>query len=192
MSSTSTPCGARCSLRSRRSTISQSRWKISQKTLNNALVLGRQGILEAEVSVESRVEQHDRLAREQAESRRNREQLARRRRPDLLPPMRPATQRRYVAKGRCQSSRDKGPPPRRGLRAASHASLKDGCRTLTCGYGLQSTDWTPRSDLWMRASGAAAAPLSSPWASALPLGSGCHRINQQADIGGRHRGRVEG
>jgi hypothetical protein len=52
-----------------------------QKTLNNASVLGRQGTLEAEVSVESRVEQRERLAREQAESRKNRERIARR-----LPP----------------------------------------------------------------------------------------------------------
>jgi hypothetical protein len=52
-----------------------------EKTLKNASVLGRQGTLEAEVSVETRVEQQKRLAREQAESRRNRERLARR----LLP-----------------------------------------------------------------------------------------------------------
>jgi hypothetical protein len=49
-----------------------------EKTLKNASVLGRQGTLEAEVSVESRGEQQERLAREQAESRRNRERLARR------------------------------------------------------------------------------------------------------------------
>ena len=49
-----------------------------QETLNNASVLGRQGSLEAEVSVESRIEQQERLAREQAERRENRERLARR------------------------------------------------------------------------------------------------------------------
>jgi hypothetical protein len=49
-----------------------------QNTLNNASVLGRQGTVEAEVSVESRVEQLKRLAREQAESRKNRERLNRR------------------------------------------------------------------------------------------------------------------
>jgi hypothetical protein len=52
-----------------------------QKSLANASVLGRQGTLEAEVSVESRVEQQERLAREQAEAVRRRDRLARR-----LPP----------------------------------------------------------------------------------------------------------
>ena len=53
-----------------------------QNTLNNASVLGRRGILEAEVSVESRLEQQERLAKEQAESRRKREELVRHLRPN--------------------------------------------------------------------------------------------------------------
>jgi hypothetical protein len=52
-----------------------------QKTLTNASVLQRQGTLEAEVSVESRAEQWERLAREHTESRRHHEQFARRLRP---------------------------------------------------------------------------------------------------------------
>jgi hypothetical protein len=53
-----------------------------QEALSNASVLRRQGTIEAEVAVESRVEQHERLAREQAEWRRDREELARRLRPN--------------------------------------------------------------------------------------------------------------
>jgi hypothetical protein len=52
-----------------------------QETLCNASVLGRQGTLQTEVSVESRAEQQERLAREEAEWRRKRELLARRLRP---------------------------------------------------------------------------------------------------------------
>jgi len=53
-----------------------------QKTLDNASVLSRQGTLEADVSVESRVEQQERLAIEEAELRQQREELARRLRPN--------------------------------------------------------------------------------------------------------------
>jgi hypothetical protein len=52
-----------------------------QKTLTSASVLQRQGTLEAEVSVESRAKQQERLAREQAEWTRSQEQLASRLRP---------------------------------------------------------------------------------------------------------------
>jgi hypothetical protein len=53
-----------------------------QKTLSSASVLARQGALEVEASVESRAEQQDRLAREQAELESRRDQLRRRMRPD--------------------------------------------------------------------------------------------------------------
>jgi hypothetical protein len=46
-----------------------------QQTLNNASVLGRQGALEVEASVERRVEQQQRLAKEHAEARRQHDQL---------------------------------------------------------------------------------------------------------------------
>jgi hypothetical protein len=53
-----------------------------QGTLTNASVLGRQGTLDAQVSVESRLEQQGQLARERAEAMRVREELVRRLRPN--------------------------------------------------------------------------------------------------------------
>lgn len=53
-----------------------------QQALNNASVLGRQGTLEVEASVEPRVKQQERLAREDAEARRRHDQLVRRMQPN--------------------------------------------------------------------------------------------------------------
>jgi hypothetical protein len=52
-----------------------------QKTLSSASVLDRQGTLEIEASVERRVDQQERLAREQAERRKEHDQFVRRLQP---------------------------------------------------------------------------------------------------------------
>jgi hypothetical protein len=53
-----------------------------QKTLSNASVMARQGILEVEASVEPRATQQERLAREQAELKSKRDQLLRKVQPN--------------------------------------------------------------------------------------------------------------
>ena len=57
-----------------------------QKTVSSASVLGRQGILEVEASVELRSKQQERLAREQAEAMSNYKQFVRGVLPDVADP----------------------------------------------------------------------------------------------------------